>query len=224
MKASDGGSGRREAKREAGARFRGSLSPAECGEGSLRAAPAGHCSPSSLLALSPRCCHGRDKESFALSCPSRSLLLGGLATSPGRLGWRPSSPRLHSPLAPPSEQPLGCRRWVAGGRLGAAVRGPPPRGAGSGGGGYKNEERIPGQRKGAVSCNPIPLRSRTPGQQSAWAWDSVPAGSPQGPGSCQGFPDLHLTVSPRPPRWGTGSQLGAAAPTVPLVVRTCEPG
>lgn len=95
---------------------------------------------------------------------------------------------------------------------------------GVGGGGYKNEERIPGQRKGAVSCNPIPLRSRTLGQQSAWAWDSVPAGSPQGPGSCQGFPDLHLTVSPRPPRWGTGSQLGAAAPTVPLVVCTCEPG
>lgn len=103
----------------------------------------------------------------------------------------------------PRTSAKGCREW---------------------GGGYKNEERIPGQRKGAVSCNPIPLRSRTPGQQSAWAWDSVPAGSPQGPGSCQGFPDLHLTVSPRPPRWGTGSQLGAAAPTVPLVVCTCEPG
>lgn len=70
---------------------------------------------------------------------------------------------------------------------------------------YKNEERIPGQRKRAVSCNPIPLRSRTPGQQYAWAWDSVPAGRS---GIMPGLPRPPPHCEPRATEVGHGVAVG----------------
>lgn len=94
-----GQDGASEAQSGTRARLRGSLSPEECGEGSLGAAPAEaslllpachplHCHPTSLPL--PETPSWKRQESFSLSCLSRSFLPGVWPRLPGVWGGGPA--------------------------------------------------------------------------------------------------------------------------------------
>lgn len=111
-----------------------------------------------------------------------------------------------APPAPPCEQRPGQSSHVSGGRLAARPRGR----------GRYERGKIPGRRKGEASRNPIPPRSCTPGHPSAWAWGRCPSPEPARSRILPGLPRP-------PPHPRSGVAVRGAAPTAPLVVRTCGP-
>ena len=154
-------------------------------------------------APSPRCRCGRDSESVALACLPRSFPLrgggGGLATSAGRLGWRPCSPgsAQHPRLRLASSAPGSRATSREGGLL-----------LGQGAGGDKNEERSRDGGRGKPLATPSHLGPAQQVIHPPGLGDAAPVRSPRGPGSCPGSPDPHLTPGP-------GSRLEALHPQLP---------
>lgn len=97
----------------------------------------------------PRCCHGKDKKSFALYYPSAPLPPGVWPPLPGVGGGGLARP------AQGTSVPL----------FRAAVRGPRPRGRGD-----KTELRIPGQMRGNPSATPSHFSSAREVGCPASAW------------------------------------------------------